>query len=94
MIARIWRGAVRAEDADGYASYMRGTGIPGYAKASGNQGVYMLRRTLDDRCEFVMVTLWESLDAIEAFAGRDHETAVLGGLEPPTSWVRSRRSSS
>ena len=36
----------------------------------------MLRRDGDDRAEFVMFTLWESLDAVKAFAGEDYETAV------------------
>jgi heme-degrading monooxygenase HmoA len=37
----------------------------------------MLRRDVDDRTEFVMVTLWDSLEAVKAFAGDDHETAVF-----------------
>jgi hypothetical protein len=32
MIARMWRGAVRREDGDAYASYMQTTGIVGYAR--------------------------------------------------------------
>ncbi len=77
MIARIWRGAVREEDAEAYASYMTRTGIPGYAETPGNRGVYMLRRTTAENCEFVMVTFWESLEAVKAFAGEDYETAVF-----------------
>jgi heme-degrading monooxygenase HmoA len=77
MIARTWRGAVARADADAYAEYMQGTGIPGYVKAAGNRGAWMLRRDLGDRTEFVMFTLWDSLDAIRAFAGEDYETAVF-----------------
>jgi heme-degrading monooxygenase HmoA len=36
----------------------------------------MLRRDEGERTEFVMFTLWESLDAIRAFAGDDVEAAV------------------
>ena len=36
----------------------------------------MLRRDVGERTEFVMFTLWESLDAVKAFAGEDYETAV------------------
>ena len=36
----------------------------------------MLRRDVADRTEFVMFTLWESLDAVKAFAGDDYERAV------------------
>lgn len=77
MIARIWRGAVRAEDGDAYADYMDDTGVRGYAETPGNRGVYMLKRTVDDRVEFVMFTLWDSLDAVKAFAGEDYERAVF-----------------
>lgn len=77
MIARIWRGAVRRADAESYAGYMERTGLRDYAQTPGNRGAYMLRRTVDDRAEFMMVTLWDSLDAVKAFAGEDHETAVF-----------------
>lgn len=77
MIARIWRGAVRAEDADAYAEYLRGTGVRGYAETPGNLGVHMLRRIEGDRAEFLMLTSWDSLDAVRGFAGDDVETAVF-----------------
>ena len=77
MIARIWTGAVRREDADAYADYMLETGVAGYADTPGNRGVWMLRRDLDDRTEFTMFTLWESIEAIRAFAGDDYEAAVF-----------------
>jgi heme-degrading monooxygenase HmoA len=77
MIARVWRGAVRSQDGDAYARYMQETGVAGYARSPGNRGVWMLRRDVDDRTEFVMFTLWESLDAVRAFAGDDYETAVF-----------------
>jgi heme-degrading monooxygenase HmoA len=76
MIARIWKGAVRLQDGDAYAEYMERTGVAGYEATPGNRGVWMLRRDVGDRTEFVMFTLWESLDAVKAFAGEDYETAV------------------
>lgn len=77
MIARVWKGAVRKEDAGAYAEYMQGTGVAGYAEISGNRGVWMLRRDVDGRTEFVMFSLWDSLDAVKAFAGEDYERAVF-----------------
>ena len=74
---RIWTGAVRRDDGDVYAEYMRKTGVAGYAQAPGNRGIWMLRRDVDERTEFVMFTLWDSLDAVQAFAGEDYETAVF-----------------
>jgi heme-degrading monooxygenase HmoA len=77
VIARIWTGAVHKEDGDAYAKYMRGTGVTAYAETPGNRGVWMLRRGVDECTEFVMFTLWDSLDAIKAFAGDDYEAAVF-----------------
>ena len=53
MIARTWRGAVRAEDADAYVEYLEETGLSEYRATPGNQGVYGLRRIDGDRCEFL-----------------------------------------
>jgi heme-degrading monooxygenase HmoA len=77
MIARTWTGAVRRDDGDAYAAYMRETGVAGYAKTPGNRGVWMLRRDVEERTEFVMFTLWDSIDAVKAFAGDDYEAAVF-----------------
>ncbi len=78
MIARIWTGATRAADADAYEQYMRQAALPGYATVAGNRAVLMLRRARgDDRTEFTMVTIWDSLESIIAFAGPDPERAVF-----------------
>ncbi len=42
MIARIWRGAARADDAAAYARYIQETGIEGYKKTPGNRGAWAL----------------------------------------------------
>jgi heme-degrading monooxygenase HmoA len=76
MIARIWRGTVRAADADTYAAYIGETGLAEYARTPGNRGAWMLRRDVGDLTEFLTFTFWESLDAVKAFAGEDYETAV------------------
>jgi quinol monooxygenase YgiN len=71
MIARTWTGEVSAADADAYEAYMNETGVAGYLATPGNRGVYMLRRELGETTEFVMFTVWDSEDAIRAFAGDD-----------------------
>jgi heme-degrading monooxygenase HmoA len=76
MIARLWRGVVRAEDADEYAAYVQDTGIEGYKQTPGNQGAWLLRRPDGDREEIVTLSFWDSVQAIEAFAGQDIDRAV------------------
>jgi heme-degrading monooxygenase HmoA len=77
VIARTWRGAVKAEDAAAYAAYIDETGMSAYASTPGNRGAWMLTRELGELTEFVTLSLWDSLDAIKAFAGEDPETAVF-----------------
>jgi heme-degrading monooxygenase HmoA len=77
MIARIWSGAVRTADADTYAAYIRETGFAEYGRTPGNRGAYLLRRDDEGVTEFTALSLWESVDAIRAFAGEDIEAAVL-----------------
>ena len=77
MTARIWRGAVRSEDAEDYARYIRDTGFAEYGRTAGNRGAWMLRRDEGGETEFITLSMWESRDAIKAFAGDDIEAAVL-----------------
>ena len=77
MIARIWRGAVRAQDADAYAAYVQRTGIEGYQRTPGNRGAWLLRRVEGERAEFITLSFWESRAAIEGFAGPDIDQAVF-----------------
>ena len=77
MIARIWRGAVRSDDADEYAQYIRDTGFAEYGRIDGNRGAWMLRRDDGGETEFLTLSMWDSREAIKAFAGEDIEAAVL-----------------
>ena len=77
MIARIWRGVVRTDDADEYAQYIRDTGFAEYGRTDGNRGAWMLRRDDGGETEFLTFSIWDSREAIKAFAGEDIEAAVL-----------------
>jgi heme-degrading monooxygenase HmoA len=77
MIARMWRGAVARSDGDAYAEYMENTGVAGYVSTPGNRGVWMLRREIDEKTEFVMFTLWDSMESVKGFAGERPEVAVF-----------------
>jgi len=77
MIARVWRGATRAEDADAYVRYLERTGLKDYRDTPGNLGAYVLWRVVGDRAEFLTLSLWESRDAVRGFAGDDIDRAVF-----------------
>lgn len=76
MIARIWRGVTRAEDAERYMEYVKETGISGYLNTPGNISASILQNVQEDRAEIITLTFWESWEAIKGFAGDDPSLAV------------------
>ncbi|UCC39318.1 MAG: antibiotic biosynthesis monooxygenase [Candidatus Aminicenantes bacterium] len=76
MIARIWHGRTLDQLGDEYFEYIKKTGIKGYRSTKGNRGAYVLRRIEKGVTEFLLITLWDSSDAIKKFSGPDMEKAV------------------
>ena len=77
MIARVWHGVVPVEKAEGYGKYLSDSdrGVPDYRRTPGNRGAWLLRDARGDRVHFLLISLWESRAAIEAYAGPDIERA-------------------
>ena len=87
MIARIWRGWTKVENADAYEKLLRDVVYPGLRNIAGYQGGYILRQDGSDEVEFVTMNIFESLDAVRAFAGEDYEVPVF---EPEARNLLSR----
>jgi heme-degrading monooxygenase HmoA len=78
MIARLWRGrAADAAKADAYVRHFTGTVTAELKSLSGNRGAWLLRREVDGDTEFIVLTLWESRQSIEAFTGPDISKSVV-----------------
>ena len=78
MIARLWRGrAADTTKADAYVRHFTGSVLPELKELAGHCGAWLLRREVDGQIEVLAVTLWESRQSIEAFAGADIDTAVV-----------------
>ena len=75
MITRIWHGRTTTAKSDEYLNLMRTVAIPDYRSVPGNKGAYALRRIEGDTAHFLMLTFWESEDAVRAFAGDDISVA-------------------
>jgi heme-degrading monooxygenase HmoA len=71
MICRIWHGRAKRAQADAYAAFLVERAIPDYRSTPGNIDVRILRRDAGEVTHFVTETLWQSEDAIRAFAGDD-----------------------
>jgi heme-degrading monooxygenase HmoA len=87
MIARHWRGWTRPEKADAYEALLRTQVLPGLAEIAGYKGGYILRSDGAEEVEFVVINLFESLQAVRAFAGPDYATPVF---EPEARLLLSR----
>lgn len=77
MIARHWRGWTLLEHADAYEALLRERVLPGLQTIAGYRGGYVLRREQDEEAEFVVINFFDSLEAVQAFAGPDYQTPVF-----------------
>ena len=77
MIGRVWHGWTEPENADAYERLLRGAILPGIHRVTGYNGAYLLRRPAGNEVEFVTITLWDSMEAVRAFAGPEGRTAVV-----------------
>ena len=77
MIGRVWRGWTTTELAPRYVAHLHDETFPALAGIDGHDGAYALRREADGEVEFLVLTLWRSLDAVRAFAGDAYENAVV-----------------
>ncbi|HET9981364.1 MAG TPA: hypothetical protein VFQ32_13015 [Ktedonobacterales bacterium] len=82
MIARTWHGMTPAAKADEYLDLMLGVAMPDYKAIPGNRGVTVMRRIEGDVAHFLLLTLWDSADAIRQFAGEDIEKAKYYDFDP------------
>lgn len=77
MIARVWKGWTPPENADAYERLLREQVIPGLRRINGHRGAYILRQDGTDEAEFVVINLFDSLEAVEVFAGPDYAVPVF-----------------
>jgi heme-degrading monooxygenase HmoA len=93
VIARAWHGKTPRAKADAYEKYLAGA-IAKFPSIPGNLGYQLMR--IDSGpdgeafTEFQVISYWESLDAIHAYAGEDirrtrdlpRDKEFLVGMEP------------
>jgi heme-degrading monooxygenase HmoA len=77
VIARYWAATTTKENAPLYAHHLTTSVFPELQRLSGYEGGKLLQRDDRGRVEVIVITFWESLDSIRAFAGDDLEQAVV-----------------
>lgn len=80
MICRVWRGWTPPSNAVAYDSYLSNELFPHVKQelgARGYRGFQVLRRKRGDEVEFVTMLWFDSLEAVQGFAGENYETPVI-----------------
>jgi heme-degrading monooxygenase HmoA len=87
MIARHWRGWTKTHDAEAYENLLKTGVLPGLKSVDGYRGGYVFRKDGSEEVEFVVVNLFDSLEAVQRFAGPDYSVPVF---EPEARQLLSR----
>jgi len=77
MVVRTWRGVAKREQADAYVRHLQDDTFPSLDKIHGFVSAAIWRRDVGVGVEFMIVTRWESIDAIRQFAGEPVDTAMV-----------------
>jgi heme-degrading monooxygenase HmoA len=76
MIARSWTAEATPARAEEYILHFRLKVLPVIATSRAPRGLRS-KRSLGEGVEIVIITLWESMEAVRKFAGDDPDVAVV-----------------
>jgi heme-degrading monooxygenase HmoA len=77
MIMRSWKAVALPENVEAYARYFRDSVLPALQRNPGHRGAYLLKKNGDASVELIVLTLWETMEAIHKFAGNAADEAVV-----------------
>lgn len=75
-IFRLWRGRSSVAQAGEYVRHATKNVFPALRGIEGHRGAYLLRRSVEGAVEYLVITLWDSMEAVRRFAGVEAEKAV------------------
>jgi heme-degrading monooxygenase HmoA len=76
-IARIWSARTSRENWPEYERHFTKSVLPELRGIDGYVSSNLLKRDNGREIEITVITVWDSWEAIDSFAGADHETAVV-----------------
>jgi hypothetical protein len=77
MILRVWRAYADASTADRYPRHLLDKVRPELERIAGFRGLFLVEKRHGTEVEYVVQTLWDSMEAIRTFAGPRPEMAVV-----------------
>jgi heme-degrading monooxygenase HmoA len=77
MIARHWKGIAKPGEADNYINHLKTDTFPKIGTIDGFVKAYILTSETAKGTEFLIITFWDSMEAIKSFAGETADVAVV-----------------
>jgi heme-degrading monooxygenase HmoA len=77
MVIREWRARALPSRAADYPVHFQASVLPKLTQTPGFLSAHLSQRHLGGRTEFLVLTIWQSMDAVRGYAGYDVDRAVL-----------------
>jgi heme-degrading monooxygenase HmoA len=77
MISRQWRGIAKPERAGNYIEHLKRDTFPRLSTLDGFVKASILTRPANKGTEFLIITHWRSMEAIQQFTGKSANVAVV-----------------
>jgi heme-degrading monooxygenase HmoA len=77
MIARLWSARTTKSKSTGYLEHFWSAVVPSLQRIQGYKSGSVMVRPHGDSVEILVMTVWQSYQAIDAFAGADRDAAVV-----------------
>ncbi|MBA3716141.1 MAG: antibiotic biosynthesis monooxygenase [Pyrinomonadaceae bacterium] len=77
IISRHWKGIAKPDEEENYINHLRQDTFPKLRGINGFIEAFILRKTTDRGVEFLIVTHWQSMEAVRQFAGEAAGVAVV-----------------
>src|SRR5262245_48518184 len=77
MVLRMWKARSTTTQAAAYIEHATKNVFPKIRTIEGHRGEYLLCRQVEGDVELVVLTLWDSMDAVRRFAGAEPDKAVV-----------------
>lgn len=79
MIARLWHGYTKFEDADAYENLLRTEVFPSIESQNvkGYRKISLLKRKMEKEVEFITIMLFDDIHSVKQFVGEDYERSYV-----------------
>jgi len=79
MIARLWHGYTKSEDADAYENLLKTEIFPSIESKNvrGYKKISLLKRILEEEVEFITIMLFDDIQSVKHFVGEDYERSYV-----------------